>query len=63
MQKQWTGAVTYLLNRFLTVQNLLISEKKLLEFETLQNTAKKTTSKIRKLLEVELGPRVPRQGH
>ena len=61
MQMQWTGDVAYL-DRFLTVQNLLlIGEKKRLKLQSLQNTAQKTTGKIRRLPEVKLGFRVPRQ--
>ena len=52
MQKQWTGDVTQLLGRFLTVQNLLFSEKKLLKFQRLENTTKTATSETSRLLEV-----------
>ena len=52
MQKQWTGDVTQLLGRFLTVQNLFFSEKKLLKFQRLENTTKTATSETTRLLEV-----------
>ena len=64
MQKQWTGDVTYLLGRFLTVQNPLISEKKRFKLQRLQITTepcyatKKPTGGIRKLLVVKLGAEV-----
>ena len=68
MQEQWTGGVTYLLGRFLTVQNPLISEKKKLKLQRLQITTepwyatKKTTAGIRKLLVVKLRSRVLARG-
>ena len=68
MQEQWTGGVTYLLGRFLTVQNPLISEKKRLKLQRLEITTepwyatKKTNGRIRKLLAVKLGSRVLTRG-
>ena len=67
MQKQWTGDVTHPLGRFLTMQNLLISEEKRLKLQRSQNTTeplyttKETTSEMRKLLGVKLGSRISRK--